>query len=331
MRVFVTGGTGFIGKYFVRLAHQHGHDLVLLVRPNSDLRDLPDGLSYIRESLFDVDALTRAMQGCDCLVHLANVYTFWERDPSIYSLVNVEGTRCVYQAALQAGVKKVLHVGTAVVWGNAVDCPYSENSAWGTKTYSRYAQSKREADLLAWSLYQQGLPVVGVYPASVIGPGDTKSSGQMLRDIVYRRLPATGLQDAQITFVGVEDVAGAMVAILEKDGLIGEKFIIGKETISLGEYMQIVSRTAGVRLPWIKLPLWGVWGVSVLVSAFARLTGKPPFWGMSLDQTRTFSNGFACNGQKAERLLGISYHPVRETLQETTRWVLTESRNKKSG
>jgi dihydroflavonol-4-reductase len=322
MKIFITGGTGFIGKVVVKQLIDQGHTLILAVRPTSNVQDLQDThIELVKVDLFDRCHLEKRMFGCDCLIHLANVYSFWDKDASIYERVNVNATRVVYESALQAGVKKVIHVCTAVMWGNA-EQPYNEETPLGEKVFSRYAASKQKMDEIAWQCYKEhGLPLVGVYPAAVIGPGDVKSSGQMVADIVKGRLPARGLEDSRITFVDVRDTADAIMKIAEQDNLIGQRFILGNEAISLKDYMSYISEAAGVKLPLIKLPNWGVWAVSGLVSALAALTKRPPLWGMSLDQTRTFMNGFECEGNKAVEELGVHYRPVRVSLLDTVRWL----------
>jgi dihydroflavonol-4-reductase len=322
MKIFITGGTGFIGKYLVRQLLEHGHELVLAVRPGSNVEGLRhERIALEQSNLFDRCTLQQLMTGCDCLIHLANVYSFWEKDASIYERINLNATRVVYESALYAGVKKVVHVCTAVMWGNAQQ-PYNEETPLGEKVYSHYAASKRKMDEMAWKCYREhGLPLVGVYPVAVIGPGDVKSSGQMVADIMKGGLPARGLENSRITFVDVRDAADAIGKIAEHEDLIGERFILGNESIALKDYMAQVSQAAGVRLPLIKLPNWGVWVVSGLLSGLAALTKRPPLWGMSLDQTRTFMNGFVCDGNKAVEVLGAQYRPVRESLSDTVKWL----------
>ena len=175
---------------------------------------------------------------------------------------------------------------------------------------------------MAWQCFNEhGLPLVGVYPAAVIGPGDMKSSGQMVVDIMHGSLPARGLENSRITFVDVRDAADAIVKIAEHKDLIGERFILGNEAILLKDYMGHVSEAVGVRLPLLRLPNWGVWLVSGLLTAIANIVRRPPLWGMSSDQTRTFMNGFECDGSKAVEKLGVHYRPVRESLADTVRWL----------
>lgn len=96
MRVLVTGGTGFVGKPTVRRLFDGGHQVRCLVRRTSNtevLEELGCELSY--GDVIDKTSVVKGMRGCDWLVHLANVYSFWEKDKSVYRKINVEGTRNV--------------------------------------------------------------------------------------------------------------------------------------------------------------------------------------------------------------------------------------------
>jgi len=83
---------------------------------------------------------------------LANLYAFWVLDDRIYRDINVVGTRNVMECALEAGVSKVVHASTNVIYGKPADCPFSEESEIGLVRFSKYAQSKYEGDLVAWEL-----------------------------------------------------------------------------------------------------------------------------------------------------------------------------------
>ena len=116
MRVFVTGGTGFVGKSTVRRLVEDGHEVHCLVRRSSHTRELEElGCQLAYGDVTDEASVLDGMRGCDWLVHLANIYSFWEPDKSVYRRVNVDGTRNVMEAALEEGVSKVVHVSTLVV------------------------------------------------------------------------------------------------------------------------------------------------------------------------------------------------------------------------
>ena len=317
MRAFVTGGTGFVGKSTVRRLVEGGHEVRCLVRRTSRTRELEElGCRVAYGDVSDKASVLEGMRGCEWVVHLANVYSFWEPDRSIYRRVNVEGTRNVMEAALEAGVSKVAHVSTLVVWGNTPDAPFNEESSLGTERFTEYARSKHEGDEVVWELYRhRGLPVVTIYPGVVLGAGDPKSTGQYVRDLIERRVPARVFEDSAFTFVHVEDVAEAIARALEKEGNVGEKYLIGKHSFTMGEVTRMVSEISGVPLPKRRLPGPVVMAGAALMTKVADLTGRPPLSGMSTDQMRNIKEGAVFDGGKSERELDLSYTPIREAIE----------------
>ncbi len=318
MRVFVTGGTGFVGKPTVRRLVEGGHEVRCLVRRTSRTGELEQlGCELAYGDVTDKASVLEGVHGCEWVVNLANVYTFWEPDRSIYRRVNVEGTRNVMEAALEAGVSKVAHVSTLVVWGNTPDSPFDEESPVGTERFTEYARSKHEGDEVVWELYRKkGLPVVVLYPGAVLGPNDPKATGQYVRDLIEQRVPARVFEDSAFTFVHVGDVAEAIARALEKEGNVGEKYLIGKYTLTMGEVTRMVSEISGVPLPKRRLPGPVVMAGSALMTKVADLTGRPPLSGMSTDQMRNIKEGAVFDGSKSERELGLAYTPIREAIEQ---------------
>ena len=118
MRVFVTGGTGFVGKPTVGRLIEDGHQVRCLARRASSTGELQRlGCETAYGDVTDKASVLEGMRGCEWVVNLANLYSFWEPDKDLYRRVNVEGTRNVMEAALEASVAKVVHVSSFVVWG----------------------------------------------------------------------------------------------------------------------------------------------------------------------------------------------------------------------
>lgn len=319
MKIFITGATGFIGTHLVKRLAQTEHTLYCLVRKTSNIRELKEiGATLVTGDVTDKNSLLEGMEGCDWLLHLANVYSFWESNKQIYTEVNVEGTRNVMECALETGVSKVVHVSTAATYGKPADSPFVEESAVGSVRFSEYARTKYAGDQIAWELYEKkGLPLVVIYPGGVVGPGDSKASGKYISDLLRRRLPATVLPNSVLTVVYVMDVVEAIVSAAEKENNIGEKYLIGKHQLSVGESNEMISEISGVPLPKIRLPDSLAMFNAILLTALADLIKKPPLWGMSTDQIKTMREGFRFDGSKAERELGITYTPIRDALEET--------------
>jgi dihydroflavonol-4-reductase len=319
MKAFVTGGTGFIGTRLVRLLAQAGHEARCLIRKSSDASGLREAnATLVIGDVTDKASLVAGMKGCDWVLNLANLYSFWESDKRIFTRVNVDGTRNVLETALELGVSKVVHVTSAVVYGKPKDCPFTETSAAGPVHFSEYARTKYAGDLIAWELYEkQGLPLVMIYPGAVLGSGDPKATGHYIEDLVRRHLPATVFPRTVMTFVHVNDAARAILMAAEKSGNIGEKYLVGGHRASMRQLNEMVHEISGVPLPRLSLPSWLTQISAVLMTGLAGLTGKPPLWGMSTDQIATMKEGFAFDGSKAERELGLSYTPIRQAIEET--------------
>jgi dihydroflavonol-4-reductase len=318
MKIFLTGATGFIGTNLIKRLAKTEHELCCLVRKTSKVDQIKElGATLVTGDVTDKESVLEGMKGCDWVINLANIYTFWEPDKKIYTEVNVNGTRNVMECALELGVSKVLHVSTLVVWGKPEECPFTEETPVGPVRFSEYARTKYAGDLIAWELYEKkGLPLVILYLGSVMGAGDPKSSGQFIKNIITRKMPARVFQDSILTFVHINDVSEAIVKAIEKKDNIGEKYLIGNYRVSFREASEMISEISGVPLPKMVFPDAVVMLMAALQTLLANITKNPPGLGMSIDQMRTIKEGSQFDGSKAERELGITYTPIRTALEE---------------
>nr|VFJ93131.1 MAG: dihydroflavonol-4-reductase [Candidatus Kentron sp. LFY] len=320
MNIFITGATGFVGKKLVEKLSQTGHGMHCLVRETSEVTHLEEvGAKIIIGDITDKGSIHQGMQGCQWVMHLANLYSFWEPNNKIFECVNIDGTRNVMECAIDLGVSKVIHVSTCVTYGCPRERPFTEESE-PEAPLSEYARTKRIGDDIVWALHEErGLPAVVVFPAPVLGAGDPKATGRYVDDLVKRKLPATMLEDSSMVFVHVEDVAEGILRAAEKEGNIGEKYLLGKYRLSIGEMNEAVRDISGVPLPFMSLPDFLVMPTAELLTVVANLFRAPPLWGMSVDQIRTSQKGIDFDGTKAERELGLIYTPPYDALKDMIR------------
>lgn len=318
MNIFITGATGFVGSHLIKRLSQTDHQLTCLVRAKNDTRMLQGKKMEIAYGdVRDKDSIIRGMRGCQCLINLANVYSFWEPDPQIYFDVNVEGTRNVMECALDTDVPRVVHLSTYGAYGVQEVCGFTEANEPNSNQTCKYSESKYLADQLVWELYRsQGLPVTVLYPANILGPGDDKATGRYIRNIVYHRFPVLVLEDHYFTCVHIDDVVQAIIQVMDNENSIGEKYIIGKHYLTFREFNRIISDVAGVSLPRIGLPDKLVIWMAAILTFFADKIGRPPLYDMSTDEVKAMMSDARCNGVKAERELGISYTPLRLAIEE---------------
>jgi dihydroflavonol-4-reductase len=317
MKIFVTGGTGFIGTHVVRRLSKKGHELSCLVRETSDTSVLEQlGASLVRGDVTDKESVLRGVGGCEWVVNLANLFEFWVPDRRAYHAVNVEGTRNVMEAAKSAGAAKVVHISTLAVYGNAAR-PVTEDSELGPECFSEYARSKRAGELLVRELHAEGgLPLVTLYPGGVVGPDDPKAAGRYLRNLLRGKMPAQVLTESVFPWVYVGDVADAVARALEKEGNIGERYLLAAENLTFGEVNRLVSEISGVKLPWLTLPDFMTMAGAYVATAIAGVVRKPPILDMSVDQLSLMGQGLQADGSKAVKELGLTYTPIRAAIEE---------------
>lgn len=316
MKIYMTGGTGFIGQHLVEYLRGKGHQLVCLTRPTSNTDQIQKfGAEVVIGDITDKPSI-QGMKGCDWLVHLASSFEFWVSDPQIYQEVNIKGITNVMEAALEAHINKVVVVSTGAIFGNA-RWPITEESQPGDHRASKYAQTKYEGELIAWKMYEkEGLPLIIIYPSTVLGPNDPKAAGRYLRNIALGRLPMQVLVDIPFPFVHVQDVCKGILLALEKNDNIGKKYILSAETMTWGAFNALICEVSGSRLPMLKLPDWLTLLAAKMFSAISYITKRPPLLDLSSDQIELMKQGFIVDGSKTEQELGIIYTPIRKAVED---------------
>ena len=318
MKVFITRATGFIGTQLVQRLARTEHELCCLVKPGSSIADIENlAATLVEGDVTDPISLLGGMRGSDSVVNLANVCSFWERDRSVYSALNIEGTRNVMECALEAGIRKVVHVSTAMVYGRPPDIPFTEESESGPLRFSECSRTRYAGDLIAWDLHERrGLPLVVLYVGDVLGADNNEPVGQHIKNVIYNRVPIRALGNAVRTYVHGNDVTEAIVRALGREDDIGERYLLGKHRLSFREYDELISEVSGISLPMLQIPDFLAVVGSHLFTWLADLTRKPPIWGISAEGLREMKAGLVFDGTKAERELGITYTPIRAALEE---------------
>ena len=318
MKIFITGSSGFIGTNLVKRLATMDHQLFCLARKSSNIIELEKlGINFVRGDIRKKGSLRAGMEGCDCLIHLAGVSSFWERDKQIYTDINITGMRNVMECALETGVLKVVHLSTMAVYGKPAESPYHEESTIGPRRFSMSARTKYEGERIAWGLhYKKGLPLTVCYPGVVLGPGSNNHLTGIIRRLIQHRLPAKAFLNSIHTYTHVNDVVEAIIRIAENEDTLGQRYFIGDHRIPTRELFNMISSISGARLPVISIPDSAAMMWAYLFTAIAKITRRPPLLGMAVDFASTAMEGMIADGTKAQRELGITYTPIKNALIE---------------
>ncbi|GEO27097.1 NAD-dependent nucleoside diphosphate-sugar epimerase/dehydratase [Alicyclobacillus acidoterrestris] len=279
MRVFVTGGTGYIGVPVVRELVKRGHVVTLLARDEARVpKDLASRVHVIAGDLSDATALQIGVDQTDAVVHLVGIIREFRRKGVTMQTVHVDGTMRVLEAARRAGVRRFLHM-----------------SALGARVGARsgYHRSKWEAETL---VRQSGLRFTIFRPSVVFGDGGPGSNFvQELVTLVKRApiLPVIGHGRFPLQPVHTSTVAAVFAQALDMDTTIGETFDVGgPEVVEYGQILQQIREGLGSRKLSIEIPLPII---ETLVGALG-VMGNPP---LTMDQLTMLVEGNVCtNGDR---------------------------------
>lgn len=214
---FVTGATGFIGRRVVEALLREGVHVRAGVHTHGSARSLPGHADChgVEIDISDFASLVRAMQGADTLYHFAAAVTSLASAEHLRQ-VNADGTQCVWEAAVEAGVRKALYCSSTAVYGLLARNGHDVTEDVHPRAVEPYGRSKLLGERIAREIgAAHGIDTLVIRPAAVFGPGEHTHFGQELRNAaVSRILLAAGFQSRRFNFVHVEDVAGAAVHVM---------------------------------------------------------------------------------------------------------------------
>ncbi len=319
MKVFVTGGTGFIGGEIVRQLRERGDDVVCLVRtPEKGRKAKALGCRLAAGDLSDAEALRQGMEGCDAVIHAAAMYEVGipaKQRPAMWE-ANVAGTERVMKAALAAKIPRIVYVSTVGVFGNThkkvVDETYEHP---GKEFTSYYEETKLEAHrIVKRMIAEQDLPAIIVQPGGVYGPGDTSQVADLLQEFFAGKLPLLPFPELGICMSHVEDIAGGVLLALDK-GKFGEIYVISGPATTMRGAIEMVAGVSGRKAPKRNLPTPLMKALIPIGPLVGKMMGQPP----NLRELISSGDGvtFWASYEKAGRELGYSPRGLEEGLRQT--------------
>lgn len=318
----VTGGSGFVGAAVVRKLLATGHSVRVLVRPESDRRNLSGfPIETVTGDLLDPPSLARAVAGCGTVFHVAADYRLWVPDPAVMYDTNVGGTRNLLRAALRAGAERIVYTSSVATLGHTPDGSPADEETLShlEEMIGPYKRSKFLAEVAVRELVRdEGLPAVIVNPSAPVGPGDVKPTptGRVVVDAASGRIPA--YVDTGLNVVHVDDVAEGHLLALTR-GRKGERYILGGTNMTLREILEMVAGIAGRKTPRLRLPYGLVLPAAYLMEGWARISGgQEP--RATVDSIRMSKQRMFYSSEKAKRELGYAPRPPGEAFRDALEW-----------
>lgn len=307
MTVLVTGATGLVGTHLVDLLVERGERVRVLVRSREDIPRLTQpGVEVCVGDMGDRASLEAAVAGAERVLHCAARMRPWGPE-SEYDLVNVRGVLTLMEAAMAAGVRRIVHVSSIDVHGLAVGGPIDE-----TAPYSRerdpYSRTKIAGERVVQDLIRdRRAPATIVRPGLVYGPRDTNSFARFASLVEQGKMPIIGSGNNHMPLVYVTDVARGILLASEEDRAIGRAYLlVNDEPVTQRDYFNTIAAELGVRPPRWHVPYrvaLALGATSELVGHLTHMKEPPPLMRFGLKQIAG-ENRFAIS--RARRELGFS-------------------------
>ena len=318
-KIFVTGANGLIGSNLCHKLSGIGYEVIGLVREKSNLLGLKgfDG-QIVRGDILDETGLAKSMEGSDYVFHTAGLVSFDNRRREELFRVNVEGVSCVVNAALSAGVKRLVHTSSVA----AIGIPALGDIADESVEYNRFAHkvaygdSKHYGEVEIKKGIDRGLDAVIVNPGSVFGQRDVYlHSGILLK--VLKGMRVVPYVSGGMCAVGVDDVVEGEIAAL-KLGKKGERYVLGSENITFKDLFGRICGVVGAPTPSLHVPVWGARAAAAFLEILSNFTGKPPVLTKAHVVSATLPHYFS--SEKAMRELGYRPRPIMDAIRKSYEW-----------
>lgn len=318
MTVVVTGAAGHLGSNLARLLIGRGQRVRAVdLRPAPSLAGLD--VEFAQADVLDPSSLRGVFAGADVVFHLAaRISIAGDPDGRVWA-TNVTGVRNVAEAALEMGVRRLVHCSSvhafdlAAARGGVVDEASPRSLRPGLPVYDR-SKAAGETELRA--VVARGLDAVVVNPTGVIGPCDFEPSrmGRFFQALRRRSLPA--LVAGAFDWVDVRDVALTLAAASEH-GRTGESYLIPGQHATMRELALLAHEAAGAPVPGWTVPMAVARGWAWTRSAVSAPTASSLFTAESL---HALASDPQVSGARARQELGHDPRPLRDTIGDLYRW-----------
>ncbi|MFT3909146.1 MAG: NAD-dependent epimerase/dehydratase family protein [Ferruginibacter sp.] len=314
--ILVTGGAGLVGKELIVQLLAQGKT-VRAIYNKTQIKDINNQkLQQVQCDILDVITLEEVMEGIDEVYHCAGFISYVPKDASKLYKINVEGTANMVNAALNAGIKKLVHVSSIAALGEPTKAGamIDEQMEWtGSGKKNNYGRSKYLGELEVWRGIAEGLNAVIINPSLILGPGNWDEGSTAVFKSVYKEFP--WYTEAVKGFVDVRDVARSMIMLMESD-IVSQRFIVSAENENFRNVFNMIAEGFNKRRPTKKVtPLVAAiaWRFEKLKSKF---TGIRPVLTKETAASAMTSQKFD-NSKLKKYLPSFSYYPLAQTIGYT--------------
>ncbi|HEY0512544.1 MAG TPA: NAD-dependent epimerase/dehydratase family protein [Thermoanaerobaculia bacterium] len=320
MRIFLTGGTGYIGRALASRLVQDGHEVRALVRPTSHVEPLRElGVATFTGDLADRASMREGMSGADWVIHAAAELDV-TGPPERMRQANLQGSENVASLAYKLGVGRFLSVSSMAYFGGSPpDGSVADETAPLQPFPTLYSATKHSGELAIQEWAKKGLRVTTVYPSLVYGPpGKKEGANAILRGFLKGRFPVLVGAERKTSWIHLDDLVEGMLKLMAK-APPGRGYLMAGDVTTLRGLVERVCRLGGVKAPGLNLPVGAARAALVLSSPLYRLRGRrPPF---SSEQLNSLERNWAFSDARAQVQLDWRPRSLEEGLPSTVEYL----------
>lgn len=318
-KVFITGGTGFVGSYIIKALIEKGY-AVRAMRRSAKLpfyipKEIFDRVEWVDGDILDVMAIEEAMEGVDTIIHSAAIVSFIKKDRKQMYKINVEGTANMVNMAIEKNINRFVYISSVAALGRTAHGGHvNEDKKWEeSKMNTHYAKSKYRAELEVWRAAGEGLNTLILNPSTVLGYGDWNTGSSAIFKNVYKEFKwySPGING----FVDVEDLANATVLLMES-GLSNERYIVNGDNWPFRKLMDVISGCFGKKKPLRQTTpfLMSIaWRMEKFKSFFTKERPLLTRESARIAHSKTYFE----NDKILKALPGFSFTPLEESIQNS--------------
>ncbi len=336
--ILVTGGTGLVGSHLLFwLSKEHktiraiyrdlsGIDAVKKVFGyyTDDIKPLFSKIEWIQTDILNVVALEQAFVGVSEVYHAAAMVSFNPDDYYAMRKSNIEGTANIVNLCIDNQIKKLCYVSSiATLEKSAKSNLITEHNEWNPESNNYgYAITKYGAEMEVWRASQEGLKVVMVNPGVILGPGFWKKGTGELFVKTNKKFPF--YTEGVTGFVGVNDVAKAMIHLMESE-ISNERYVLVSENKSFKEILFSVADAFNIKRPYIKVNTFLAELAWIADFVRSKLTGKAIVF--SKQSARASLNRYEYSSEKIKKELNFEFEPINKVITATCSCYLKDMAN----
>lgn len=315
--ILLTGATGYLGRRIARSLADRALPFRALVREASDtsaLEGLGPAVTIVKGDLNDPASLLDACEGVETIIHAAAFVSFQTKDRARLLFVNGEGTANLVNTALEAGVRRLVHLSSVAVLNRRDGGPVvTLAERWPEeRPNTSYAESKFAAEREVWRGQAEGLEVAVLYPTHMLGSGDWvhEHAPRLWRMAARER----GVYPTGTTgFVDVRDVVDATLFVLDRD-TDGDRFLLNAVNWTWKEALTNIAQSINAKPPTIRVLPWQsalLWPIELVRS---RVSGGNPM--ITRESHQNVQADFRYDGSAYTEASGTAYRDVKTCVEE---------------